>query len=187
MVVLGLLLLATSLFPESLTEAAPVLMGILLLAGVVVALVMQLSREELLRCCLGVFVLEELCVIACACGPYPQALTDGWHPLVFTTAVVLAGVLMLRMPLPEALLPLRGRWLRMFLAALSLGGLMLSGPWWDSWWVVWSYSQTGLLVRALLLLGIPLALWILVLAGQALATGLRGLGTWQEADRQVNA
>src|SRR3712207_2926758 len=124
MVTLSGLLLATTLFPDTLAEGAPLVLGAAWVAGVLFALVMQFARKPFVPLLLGGIVLEELCVIACACGPYPEPLVDGWHAPVFIASFVAAGVLLVRLPLPEALFPVRGRWLRTLLAALALLGLM---------------------------------------------------------------
>jgi hypothetical protein len=70
----------------------------------------------------------------------------GWTAVVYLvglTALALAG---LRVPLPEWLFPVRGRWLRALLATLAVGGLLAAGPWW--WlatmsWLVGSESSPG--------------------------------------------
>lgn len=56
--------------------------------------------------------------------------TTPWRIVLWALAVASAVYLGLGLPLSERWLPLKGRWLRRFLAGAAICGLAQSGPWW---------------------------------------------------------
>jgi hypothetical protein len=144
--------------------------GIVLLSGGVAALALvRLPRFRRLAPWLGLLVVEELVVIALAIGPYPFAPERAARYGAFlTTGILLGGLLLARVPLPEQCMPLRGRWLRMLLAAVCLVCLVLAGPWQPA---VEQYAWVSM-PRPLLLAGAPVGLLLLHSGWRVLVTGL---------------
>jgi hypothetical protein len=147
----------------------PLLLGGVLALGSVGAILALLRKPWLTRF-LGWVVLEELFTVACVGGPYPDS-PFSWHGAVFVMACVLAGWLLLRMPLPEGLFPVRGRWLRALLAGMALLGLLQGGAWWSTWESMWAAPS----LRPLLVFCLPIGLLGLALAGRLLVSGMARL------------
>jgi len=117
-------------------------------------------------------VLEELLIAAAVCGPEPGVYWSDWRGGVAVAALALAGVLISQRPLPDAWLPLRGVWLRRFLAPLALLGLLQYGPW---AWLIHYWWSTVRLPGAALALGLFVGGWLLALSSEMLAAGAWGL------------
>jgi hypothetical protein len=118
--------------------------------------------------------LEEVAAAGLFSSPSPALPWPEAQGLAFVAALAATGLLLLRAPLPEALFPLRGVWLRRFLAAAALFGLAQFGPWLYIWraWGVAGWAQWPL-VPALIV-----ACWLLWIAGSLLVRGVdlpRGL------------
>ena len=123
--------------------------------------------------------LEEICVSAIALGssPYPEELLV--RSVIFLLALALTVALLLRLPLPERNLPLRGDWLRRLLAAMALLGLLQGGPFqyvWERWWTMAWYSgpaSVGAPSPYALLAAVAAAGWLLLHAWGFLWRGTR--------------
>ena len=110
-------------------------------------------RRERLRRWLRLLALEELMVAplgwlaAFANSPYGSRGLGLLAAAAYGLCVALVAFLATGRPLPEWGAPLRGRWLRMFLAAVALAVLLGVGPWWwlatGAWAVGASPSMRG--------------------------------------------
>jgi hypothetical protein len=80
----------------------------------------------------GLFWLEELTIIGILV--WVQEYSESWNKVAFAASVAAAGWMLLRAPLPDGLLPLRGIWLRRLLAMLTTAGVAQQG------WIVWLYA-----------------------------------------------
>jgi hypothetical protein len=110
-------------------------------------------RREGFRVGLRLLALEELIVAPLPWVAVFATPTSGNRELgplaagAYAVCVALAAFLATGRPLPEWCAPLRGRWLRMFLASVALAGLLAVGPWWflatGSWSVGASPSLSG--------------------------------------------
>jgi len=134
----------------------------LLLLGL--CLIRVRARDLRVQAVLALVLLEELGTLgfglAYTVSPARQA------GMAVASAVAL--VLMLRVPLPEALFPLRGRWLRRGLAVAAVAGLAQV-----SWPVLaQEYLRLGTLPSWPLLLGFPLCLWLMKSPVELLERGL---------------
>lgn len=124
-------------------------------------------------------VIEEICISAVALGSSPYQHELLVRSAIFVLALALAGALLLRLPLPERNLPLRGDWLRRMLAAVALLGLLQGGPFqyvWERWLPLALYSGPAAIAAPS-----PYALLAAVAAGACLlphawAFLVRGLG-----------
>jgi hypothetical protein len=141
-------------------------------------------RKRPLRLSVARMLLQELMVdpaVLCMMGPSPVNAVAPWRAGVFLGACALALWLDFRAPLPETLLPLRGRWLRIGLGVLALAGLCQFSVWTilgESLWrdvdwtgkppTLWLVPLTADLVLALW----PLWWTVLFLAGER----SRGMG-----------
>jgi hypothetical protein len=133
----------------------------LLLAGTA-GLVRLLSRRRVpVRTVLAWIFIQELIV-----SPVWLWILDGTvfgAPLseirLMLGALGLGLAVLLHSPirLPEWLFPLRGKWLRSFLATLALLGLAQIGPWWVGTEMFWTESASSS--------GVPLHWWLPFLLG----------------------
>lgn len=168
MLFLFLLAIAVFFAETSGTEtAALILLGAGIVAGVGFSLALRRGRGWVPGVMLTL-VLEELFLVGVVAPDPAFSVTRG---ATFVGASVLAGVLWLRMPLPEGFLPLRGKWLRQALSGAALLGMIQFGPWWMGWSQCWAIAkpvplQAGLL-GATLVMG-----WLLLETAIHLAVGL---------------
>jgi len=104
--------------------------------------------------------LEELLTAPLIVGD----LAQGFRVEVFAPGLLLVVILLLPVRLPDAVLPLRGVWLRRLIAAAALACVVGGGPWayllheWGRAGLPWTPAIIGLAAGA----------WLVVLTGSAL-------------------
>jgi hypothetical protein len=121
----------------------------------------------------GALALEELLALSWLGAPFLDGLVQGWRLGVFCAAAALGAALLLRVPLPEPLFPLRGAWLRRLLAAVTVAGLLAAGPWQYAWEYAWRTARPTSAAHWLLLAHLCLGGWALLRAASFLVAGVR--------------
>jgi hypothetical protein len=137
---------------------------VVILCGAAAAIAAHVRPCRRVRRSVTLLVLGELFLAGCF-GSYPGGAIDPLRVTALLLAGALGGILVTGAPLPDAYLPLRGRWLRRLLTVGALFGMILGGPWIDLWglWLaqrltVWPLAP-----------GVAVAAWLLWITGRTLA------------------
>src|SRR5947209_2690972 len=122
MLLLTLTALLAMILPEF-DQLLTAFLAVALLIEVLVCAAAWRGRNGRAGTWVGSLALEELGVISCLGGPYLDGLAGGWRLGIICAGIGLGAALVLRAPLPEALFPVKGLWLRKLLGACVLGAL----------------------------------------------------------------
>lgn len=184
MILLALVLLLALLTPDMDRLQSRLLVTAAVLEVVALGVV-SLPAGRRLRPWFGLLMCEEFLVVSGLAAPYLDGVVTGWRLGVFLTAVLITGALLLRLPLPERLFPVRGVWLRRLLSMTSLLALLHCGP----WAYAWSYVRAAIRPLGAIhpLLELHLLLGALILAHVWTTLVHSPLGSLVSAGNRVHA